>query len=463
MTNGEIVVSGEALNPILISFAYIVALGLARARLLPQLSPSVAPIAIGLMLAQVAVIAISTFYAPASSYEAWLWHLDREFNIPSTLAFAQLAMCGGAALLAAWLARAAPAWQRLYLAAVGAIFLYWAIDEYFKVHEFNRFWHFHYAALGAIMAIGAVLVAWRSPRPYRIWYARLLLGLALTATGAILIERLPTRIPTKICEDLGFLRFDPCLETYRLEEAFEFLGIWLALVAILGLLQNLTRANALRLRRALYVLPAAWLCIYLGHALLPRFELELLAQQASVEFESRIQLRGYQFETGEDDVRVRLYLSAKPPDMLGLGSSINLVDQADSESVAHLDKRADYRHGIALLGTDFAQVFGQSIQLVYPSGIPVNRALWVVLALWRDLDGEFPRQKIIASDLKQLSDTQVVLGELVIPAPASPSGGAAAGPVQQRFFSRHRHYPRNRSPRRNPEPHVHLAQRGARQ
>ena len=84
MTNGEIVVSGEALNPILISFFYIVALGLARARLLPQLSPSVAPIAIGLMLAQIAVIAISTFYAPASSYEAWLWHLDREFNIPST-------------------------------------------------------------------------------------------------------------------------------------------------------------------------------------------------------------------------------------------------------------------------------------------------------------------------------------------------------------------------------------------
>ena len=305
MTNGDIVVSGEALNPILISFFYIVALGLARARLLPQLSSSVAPIAVGLMLAQVAVIAISTFYTPASSYEAWLWHLDREFNIPSTLAFAQLAICGGVALLAAWLARAAPAWQRLYLVAIGAIFLYWAIDEYFKVHEFNRFWHFHYAALGAIMAIGAVLVAWRSPRPYRIWYARLLLGLALTATGAILIERLPTRIPTKICEDLGFLRFDPCLETYRLEEAFEFLGIWLALVAILGLLQNLTRANALRLRRALYVVPAAWLCIYLGHALLPRFELELLAQQASVEFESRIQLRGYQFETGEDDVRVQ--------------------------------------------------------------------------------------------------------------------------------------------------------------
>ena len=138
--------------------------------------------------------------------------------------------------------------------------------------------------------------------------------------------------------------------------------------------------------------------------------------------------------------------------MLGLGSSINLVDQADSESVAHLDKRADYRHGIALLGPDFAQVFGQSIQLVYPSGMPVNRALWVVLALWRDRDGEFPRQKIIASDLKQLTDTQVVLGELVIPAPpASPSAGAALAHFEQRLHARHSLSARNSSRWRYPE------------
>ena len=46
-----------------------------------------------------------------------------------------------------------------------------------------------------------------------------------------------------------------------------------------------------------------------------------------------------------------------------------------------------------------------------------------MLTLWRDKRGEIVRQKILASDQRLLNDTQVVLGELVLPAmpAASPT------------------------------------------
>ena len=50
-----------------------------------------------------------------------------------------------------------------------------------------------------------------------------------------------------------------------------------------------------------------------------------------------------------------------------------------------------------------------------PPGAPVNRALWVVLTHWRERDGDFVRQQVLASDLELLDETQVVLGELVLP------------------------------------------------
>ena len=58
-----------------------------------------------------------------------------------------------------------------------------------------------------------------------------------------------------------------------------------------------------------------------------------------------------------------------------------------------------------------------------PPQTQVNRALWVVLTLWREQEGEYQRQAVVASDLQLLNDTQVVLGELVLPAmpAASPT------------------------------------------
>ena len=112
MVNDGFIVSGDAMNLVLVSLLYLAALVFSFRRLIPRLSPSAKLLAIGMMASQVFVIGMSAAYRPASSYEEWLWHLDQEFNIPSSLAFAQLAVCAGAALITAWLAKAMPSWRQ---------------------------------------------------------------------------------------------------------------------------------------------------------------------------------------------------------------------------------------------------------------------------------------------------------------------------------------------------------------
>ena len=91
-----------------------------------------------MLAAQIVVIIVSLELRPISEFEWWLWNLDREWNIPSTLASIQLAMVAGVALATAWLAKFRPAWQRLYLVGIGVVFLFFAQDEYFSIHEARR-------------------------------------------------------------------------------------------------------------------------------------------------------------------------------------------------------------------------------------------------------------------------------------------------------------------------------------
>jgi len=58
--------------------------------------------------------------------------------------------------------------------------------------------------------------------------------------------------------------------------------------------------------------------------------------------------------------------------------------------------------------------------LEIPPGTPVNRALWVVLTLWREQAGEYVRQSVYSSDHQLLSDTQVILGEFVLRSVSAP-------------------------------------------
>lgn len=434
MPGTEFVASGYAAIIILLVLLYAVTIIASHRFLLWRLPPGVKPLATLFMLAQVLVITMATIYQPSSAYEEWLWHVDREFNIPSILASAQFAVCAGVALLTALFTSAISVLGRIHLLLLSAVFLLWAGDEYLMFHEFVWNWHLHYARVGAIIVLATAIVALFAPRQSWHWYLCLLAGLALTAIGAIVVERLPLNEPSHLCDELGLLRFDPCLLTYRFEEALEFIGVWLALVALLGLLSAAAPRPGKRLRAALLLLPALWLCCLLAYALFPRLELFALRGKASADFANGVRLAGYSIETGESATRVKLFAHAGKLDYMDMGYSIHLVDQASGESRASYDKRADQRHNVSFLSPADPQIYRTTIDVRHPAGIPRNRAFWVVLTLWRELAGEFVSQSVLSSDLQALDEAQVVLGELALPADISPAPSAPLSQFDNGFL-----------------------------
>ncbi len=417
MDNGELLVSTGALIRIFLFLLYVPVVLFSYWQLVPRLSPTSKRLASVMLAAQVVVIVVSLEIQPTSDFEEWLWNLDREWNIPSTLASTQLALVGVVALVIAWLAKARPAWQRLYLVGIGLIFLFLALDEFVMLHERIRNWERYYVALGAVVVATTAFVAMRSPRRTRIWHLCLLVGLAMSGIGAILVEAQP-----RICGSWGFLRLDECLRSYNFEETLEFLGIWLVLVAMLGLFSDAVPMPKARIRRLLYALPALWFLLLIHDPLILHLELRLLAQPVAVEFESGVHLHGYRIDSREGTPVLRLFASARQRDYKGLGSpmgySLHLVDQVSGESVASHNEYADVPQ-VWLYTPSYTPVFRHDMELEIPSQTPLNRAFWIVLTLWREKGNEFVLQEVLASDQQLLSDTQVVLGEIVLPAAAT--------------------------------------------
>lgn len=430
MDSGTIFVSIGALNRVFIALLYLLVVVIGYRWLAPRLLPEFKVLA-GVMLALTALVTFwSLEWQPASNFEHWLRVFTEEYNAPATLASIQLALIAATALFAAGPAKARSAALRAYFVAVGLVFIYFALDEYFAFHERYPYWEHQYAVVGAAIVIATIALAKRSSRRARVWHGCLLVGLALTAAGGIGLELSP-----KACGELGFFRFKGCLLFFYMEEALEFVGGWLVLVALLGHLSSREPIPRAGLRRFLFAFPALWLLLILLITLIPRIELRFFAQPAAVKFEPGLRLHGYRI----DGALFLLYASANFEDYSGLGYSIHLVDQISGESVASLDRWASRQELFWLFGPDYAPLYRQWMQLELPPSPPVNRALWAVLTLWRRQDGEFVRQSISESDHEQLAENQLVLTELVLPAPpavpaAAPlalfSNGFALDPVR---------------------------------
>ena len=294
MDSGEFAIAAEALIRIFVILLYVPVCLFSCWRLFPRLSPTAKRLALGMLLAQVFVIVVALVIRPESEYEEWLWHLNHDWNIPSTVASTQLALVGGVALLSAWLAGARSAWQRLYLVGIGLVFLFMARDEYVAFHEHIRGWERFYAAVGAVVVATTAVVAARSPRRTWIWYVCLLTGLAMTAIGGILVEQLRPQLQGPICGSLGIFRLDGCLLTFEYEEALEFAGIWLVLVAMLGQFSDATRWPRRRVHSLLYLLPVIWILLLINDPFTHR---QFLVQPDSVKFESGVQLHDHHIDS----------------------------------------------------------------------------------------------------------------------------------------------------------------------
>ena len=115
-----------------------------------------------------------------------------------------------------------------------------------------------------------------------------------------------------------------------------------------------------------------------------------------------------------DAVDLKLFVSAPEWSKFnGLGYSLHVVDQVSSQSVSGLDVPI-LRGGAwqSALFDPFSR-YSQSMRVNIPPAAPANRAMWLVLTLWRETDGKFHRRQVISSDRQLLGDTQVILGEFV--------------------------------------------------
>ena len=422
MTGSEFAVPGHTVLRILVFSLYILAGIYCFKRLFPNLSPFAKRFALGFILAQALVSIMALEFRSMWEWEGWLWGLNVERNIPTTIASTQLAMVFAVAMLTAWQGRDRSIGHRLYLGAYSLVFLFFAFDEYHIVHEGIPNWRYVYGAVGIAIVLLAIFMALRADRRERIWFGWLAAGPTVMAMGAIAVDSIQHPgfgLSPTLCADLGFDFLGRC-QIHALEETLEFLGAWFTLVATLGLFSATWLGPRAGLRRALYAWPLLWLLLLLHYPAFLLLEAPLTAQRASVTFDDGgpkrdIELHGYRVESSDGAVAVQLYSYARYHAYFLLGYSVHLVDQVNGASIASSDKNWERFVG-PRLGPGYRHAHRERLVLSIPPDAPKNRALWLVVTLWSERESLYEKKLIVSSDHRLLSDTQVILSEIVLPA-----------------------------------------------
>ncbi|MCY3832017.1 MAG: hypothetical protein OXG85_03300 [Chloroflexi bacterium] len=422
MIGAELAVPGHTALRVLVFALYILAGAYSFKCLFPNLSPSAKRIALGFIFAQGLVSILALEFRSMWEWEGWLWGLNVERNIPTTIASTQLAMVFGVGLTTAWLGRERSIGHRLYLAAYSLVFLFFAFDEYHIVHEGIPNWRYVYGAVGIGIVLFAIIMALRADRRERAWHGWLAAGPTVMAMGAIAVDSIQHPgfgLSPDLCADLGLDFLGRC-QIHALEETLEFLGAWFTLVAVLGLLTATRLRPRAALRRALYAWPLLWLLLILHYPVFLLLEVPLTAQRASVLFDNGgpkqdVELHGYRVEKTQGAVAVQFYSYARYHANFTLGYSVHLVDQLTGQSIASSDKNWAPWVG-PRLGPGYRHAHRERLVLRIPPDAPKNRALWLVATLWSERDGAYEKKAIVSSDHRLLSETQVILSEMVLPA-----------------------------------------------
>lgn len=400
----------------LIASIYIVACLPVFLKLWPRLSPILKPLAGAMLLAQLLLILIALHFRPSSNWAAWLLNLDGENNIPTMVASAQLALVGCVAFLIAKYQSMSPSWKRAHYVGLGIVFLYFGAEEYINLRA-SFDWVPLYTIIGAVTAVSICLAAVKAPPTRRIWHICLLLGLAMAGFGSIVIEELRFK---SACANAG-LWIDGACRAFIVEETLEFAGVWLALIAVLGLFSTAVapqwRAPRL-LTRTLYVIPLLWILLVSHTRVIHNAEGLLMAQPASVLFEhpkssAGFHLYGYQISKNTDTLGLVFYATGRKNTHFSQGVSVHLVDQQSGESLASSNKywENEIDH---FIGPGRQRIYRQRIEIELPKHSQDNRAVWLVLTLWRNEDEHFQKHSVVSSDHPLLGDSQVILSEFAV-------------------------------------------------
>ena len=392
----------------------------------PQLPPIARRAGMVLFACQVAIFllyAYSRYGVGTSQYTKWLFNLQMESNLSATFSTVQILLVacisGTNALLNLRTSRA----LAFFWLTISLGFYLLAIDEYFGLHEASRGLGHFYRLGGALFLLWLCYWVWRSRVVSRL-FILLPTGLAIGGFGALVLDRFPyIRIGTDSFWNMP------------VEEALEMFGILLVLMGVLGLLGNNYLPRNWRRAGAIFLsLSLMSFVLFVSLILAPRVELKYFGQRAHITFHNgALWLRGFRLV---DDapiagrpLTIRLYINATKPKFMSDGLSLHLVDQKTRESIVAVNHHFSDPQWHRIVG----RTYRQSVDLNIPPDFPVNRAFWLVLTLWRQVGDSHPSLTISASDHQQLSDTQVVLRELVIPAPLSTAPSVSLAEFENGF------------------------------
>lgn len=390
--------------------------------LLPRMPRSFRALAVIMLVVQLFFVAVQLFYDPPSSYYYWMWSLGIEWSRAAAVASAQLVLVGAVAFLASWFARTRLAWQRVYLAGFGVLFLMLGLTEFYSLKSSQiTAWVLPYLLLAGFLTAITIAHIETSPHPARLWLLYLLMGLSLIVLGSTVVD---LKGMFGLCGSLfGVLRFDGCINKGTLEESLEFFGGWVALVAMLGYLGDIVPSPTRRVRWLLFLLPPVLTLLFTQTANIKPISQQTGARSAAVVFESGAELHAYRLSSRDREVNVQLFLSVPESDFHRLGYSIRLIDPSSERSVASVDRYLS-DHWQFYLGPGYAPVYTQWTELDIPADLPDNHAYLAVLTFWRDAGAKFVLQKVRSSDHRLLSETQILLDDLVLTAAANPAPGA---------------------------------------
>ncbi|MCY3832175.1 MAG: hypothetical protein OXG85_04100 [Chloroflexi bacterium] len=391
-------------------------------RLMPGLARPYRLFGTLMLAAHFLIVFFQEDYANGLYIDKLLWNVNREGNIPAILSGAQLFVASGAALAVAALSGGQSRLFRLYWVGNSLLLLAFGLFENVLDRAILINWQVVFPSLGAVVALFSLRLMRVSTRSSQIKYLSLLIGLTIGAVGSIGLEHFAWLYEP--CDKIGLVRDGDCL-SYIFEEGMEFLGIWIVLIAVLGFLSDLEQRPRPLLRITLFLMPAVWFIAVLNSPVIDYLQLRYSFQQTSLLYEGGIEIIGYRINEEENAFSLQLNTDSEEwAAYSGVGYSLHLVDQASGRSLASTDDNASRRVNWETPAWPRRWIYQQTLNLSIPADKHANRALWLLLSLWREQNGEHIPQKVLSSGLPQLSDTQIIVGELVLPV-ESPASSTA--------------------------------------
>ena len=410
-------VSGRLITALVTFSLYLAAAAFCYWRLVPRLTTTAKHIA-GLITISHLVIMIAHFARSDTwQFGAWLFNLNRELNVPSTVTAITGISVAAVLLRTAHLRYALGLGRWPYYLGMALFFLLLTWDEYGRVVIFGLLpivglisYKTVYYIVGGSALAATIYSALTAERGTLIWHMVMIVALLLIGTFVIIVDAMPN-----FCGTIFGAWISGCVQKFVIEESAENFALWLALIAALGHLGYPSATSATRIGRLLLLSSLVWFAIVAPTSYIRPHYGRRNTSPANVAYTAGQYLHASYIELLDDKVGVDIFLSPAQLGFDNLGYSVHLIDQETRESIASKSGGVGHNEHF-FLAPGWRPGYRNSANIPLPEDARRNRILWVALSLWSREGGEYAEKTVFTSELALLNDSTVILGEIVIPA-----------------------------------------------